>query len=53
MANLDDKGKFRQKWRVRVCQKFVKGLSKYSNEMKKSDKFGKKLSKVGQKFLKS
>ena len=50
MANLDDKGKFRQKWRV--CQKFSKGLAKYSNEMPKSDKF-KKLSKVWQKFLKS
>ena len=44
MGNLDDKGKFQQKWRV--CQKFIKGLVKYSNEMTKSDKFGKKLSKV-------
>ena len=44
MANLDDKGKFRQKWRV--CQKCIKGLAKYSNEVTKSDKFGKKLSKV-------
>ena len=51
MGNLDDKGKFQQKWRV--CQKFIKGLVKYSNEMTKSDKFGKKLSKVWQKFLKS
>ena len=34
MANLGDKGKFRQKWRV--CQKFIKGLAKYSNEMTKS-----------------
>ena len=33
MANLGDKGKFRQKWRV--CQKFIKGLVKYSNEMTK------------------
>ena len=34
MANLGDKGKFRQKWRV--CQKFSKSLTKYSNEMTKS-----------------
>ena len=34
MANLGDKGKFRQKWRV--CQKLIKGLAKYSNEMTKS-----------------
>ena len=27
------KGKFQQKWRV--CQKFIKGLAKYSNEMTK------------------
>ena len=33
-ANLGDNGKFRQKWRV--CQKFIKGLAKYSNEMTKS-----------------
>ena len=33
-AILGDKGKFRQKWRV--CQKFIKGLAKYSNEMTKS-----------------
>ena len=33
MANLGEKGKFRQKWRV--CQKFIKGLAKYSNEIKK------------------
>ena len=33
MAKLDDKGKFRQKWRV--CQKFIKGLAKYSIEMTK------------------
>ena len=50
MANLGDKGKFRQEWGV--CQKFIKGLAKYSNEMTKSgmltvyksyknDKFGK------------
>ena len=51
MANLGDKGRFWQKWRV--CQKFIKGLAKYSNEMTKSDKFGKTLSKVWQKFLKS
>ena len=51
MGNLNDKGKFKQKWRA--CQKFIKGLAKYSNEMTKSDKFGKKLSKVTQKFLKS
>ena len=34
MANLGEKGKFRKKWRV--CQKFIKGLAKYSNEMTKS-----------------
>ena len=33
MANLGGKGKFRQKWRV--CQKFIKGLAKYSNEITK------------------
>ena len=44
MGNLDDKRKFQQKWRV--CQKFIKGLAKYSNEMTTSDKFGMKLSKV-------
>ena len=33
MANLGEKGKFRQKWRV--CQKFIKGLAKYSNEITK------------------
>ena len=33
MANLGEKGKFRQKWRV--CQKFIKGLAKYSNERTK------------------
>ena len=33
MANLGEKGKYRQKWRV--CQKFMKGLAKYSNEMTK------------------
>ena len=31
MANLGEKGKFRQKWRV--CQKFIKGLAKYSDEI--------------------
>ena len=30
---LGEKGKFGQKWRV--CQKFIKGLAKYSNEMTK------------------
>ena len=35
MANLGEKGKFRQKWRV--CQKFIKGLAKYSNEITKRD----------------
>ena len=50
MGNLNDKGKFQQKWRV--CQKFIKGLAKYSNEMTKSDKFGKKSSKVRQKIFK-
>ena len=50
MANLGDKGKFQQKWRV--CPKFIKGLAEDSNEMTKSgmltvgdfcknDKFGK------------
>ena len=59
MANLGEKGKFRQKWRV--CQKFIKGLAKYSNEIKKkghldkwwfyeNDNFGKKLFKVWQKL---
>ena len=59
MANLGEKGKFRQKWRV--CQKFIKGLAKYSNEIKRgilkngdftkiNDKFGKKLFKVWQKL---
>ena len=33
MANLGEKGKSRQKWRV--CQKFIKGLAKYSNEITK------------------
>ena len=33
MANLGEKGKFRQKWRV--CQKFIKGLTKYPNEITK------------------
>ena len=33
MANLSEKGKFRRKWRV--CQKFIKGLAKYWNEMTK------------------
>ena len=33
MANLGEKGKFRQKWRV--CQKFIKGLAKYSSEITK------------------
>ena len=33
MANLGEKGKFRQKWPV--CQKFIKGLTKYSNEITK------------------
>ena len=33
MANLGEKGKYRQKWRV--CQKFIKGLAKSSNEMTK------------------
>ena len=33
MANLGDKGRFGQKWRV--CQKFIKSLVKYSNEMTK------------------
>ena len=33
MANLGEKGKFRQKWQV--CQKFNKGLAKYSNEITK------------------
>ena len=33
MANLGEKGKFRQKWQV--CQKFIKALAKYSNEMTK------------------
>ena len=47
VADLDNKGKFRQKYRV--CQKFIKGLAKYSNELTKRDKFGKKLSKVWQK----
>ena len=35
MANLGEKGKFRQKWRV--CQKFIKGLAKFSNEITKRD----------------
>ena len=35
MANLGEKGKFRQKWRV--CQTFIKGLAKYSNKMTKKD----------------
>ena len=58
MANLDEKGKFRQKWQV--CQKFIKNLAKYSNEITKRgilckwrfyeiDKFGKNLFKVWQK----
>ena len=34
MENLGDKARFWQKWRV--CQKFTKGLAKYSNEMTKS-----------------
>ena len=33
IANLGEKGKFRQK--CRVCQKFNKGLAKYSNEITK------------------
>ena len=33
MANLGEKGKFRQKWRV--CQKFIKVLAKYSDEITK------------------
>ena len=33
MANLGEKGKFRQKWRM--CQKFIKGFAKYSNEITK------------------
>ena len=33
LANLGEKGKFQQKWRV--CQKFIKSLAKYSNEMTK------------------
>ena len=33
MANLGENDKFRQKWRV--CQKFIKGLAKYSNEITK------------------
>ena len=59
MANLGEKGKFRQKWRV--CQKFIKGLTKYSNEKTKrgiltkwrfyeNDKFGKNLFEVWQKL---
>ena len=35
MADLGEKGKFRQKWRA--CQKFIKGLAKYSNEITKRD----------------
>ena len=35
MANLGEKGKFRQKWRV--CQTFIKGLAKYSNKTTKKD----------------
>ena len=34
MANLGDKGKFRQKWRV--CQKVIEASAKYSNNMTKS-----------------
>ena len=34
MANSGDKGRFWKKWRV--CQRFIKGLAKYSNEMTKS-----------------
>ena len=34
MANLGHKGKFWQKWRV--CQKLIKDLTKYLNEMTKS-----------------
>ena len=33
VANLGKKGKFWKKWLV--CQKFIKGLAKYSNEMTK------------------
>ena len=33
MANLGEKGKFGQKWRV--CQKYIKGFAKYSNEITK------------------
>ena len=32
---LSEKGKFRQKWRV--CEKVIKSLAKYSNEMTKRD----------------
>ena len=35
MANLGEKGKFRQKWRV--CQTVIKVLAKYSNKMRKKD----------------
>ena len=35
MANLGEKGKFRQKWRV--CQTFIKGLAKYSNKTTEKD----------------
>ena len=59
IANLGEKGKFRQKWRV--CQKFIQGLVKYSNEITKkghldkwrfyeNDKFGKNLFKVWRKL---
>ena len=59
MANLGEKGKFREKWRV--CQKFIKGLAKCSNEIAKRGilrngdftkmtNFGKKLFKVWQKL---
>ena len=59
MANVGENGTFRQKWRV--CQTFIKGLTKYSNKMTKKDiltnsdftkmtNLGKNLFKVWQKL---
>ena len=33
METVVEQGKFRQKWRV--CQKFIKGMAKFSNMMTK------------------
>ena len=35
MANLGNKDKFRRQKKWRVCQKLIKSLAKYSNQMTK------------------